>query len=144
MLACEVLVSDVQGLNDALTANETLLAEFATYLERPAPLDPIRTSYFCRVFALLLQKKTGEVRRRSLAQAARDREAERSHADRQMGAQTLAFMQSQPRMLEALLQHLDTSAVIDLLVRIVSCAENPSGTDAIKARLFCHRGPGPP
>ena len=62
MLACEVLVSDVQALNDALIGNEALLADFLAYFERPAPLDPIRTSYLCRVFSLLLQNKTGEVR----------------------------------------------------------------------------------
>ena len=37
-------------------------------------------------------------------------------------------------MIESTLAHIGTSAVIDLLVRIVSCAENPSGAAAIKVR----------
>jgi len=63
MLACEVLSSDVAALNDAIISNEALLQDFLKFMDAPAPLDPIRASYFARIFTLLLQKKTGEVRR---------------------------------------------------------------------------------
>ena len=140
MLACEVLVSDVQALNDALVSNEDLLAEFLKFLDRPAPLDPIRTSYFCRVLSLLLQKKTGEVRAGPHCRRPRDRPPLSAHvvAGRASVArcdpltQTLAFLQHQQNLFETALRHIGTSAVIDLLVRIVSCAENPTGASAIK------------
>ena len=64
MLSSEVFMSDVAALNEALLGNEALLQEFFRFLERPAPLDPIRVGYFCRILMLLLQKKTSDVRRR--------------------------------------------------------------------------------
>lgn len=47
----------------------------------------------------------------------------------------LAFIQSQPNVVERLLRHVETPAFVDLLVRIMQLDEQPSGSGVLEVSL---------
>lgn len=49
-------------------------------------------------------------------------------------AQMLAFIQSQPAVVERLLRHIETPAFADLLVRIIQLDELPAGAGVLEVR----------
>ena len=61
-LAAEVFGCEILTLCECLIRQDTALANFWKFLEKPAPVNPIQASYFCRVFGVLLTKKPTEVR----------------------------------------------------------------------------------
>lgn len=51
-------------------------------------------------------------------------------------AQMLAFIQSQPSVIERLLLHVETPSFVDLLVRIIQLDEQPGGGGVLEVRTF--------
>ncbi|KAL1917612.1 uncharacterized protein VTP21DRAFT_4005 [Calcarisporiella thermophila] len=101
-LACEIFSS---GLNiDAVTENWDLLARFWKFLDRPSPLNSLQSSYFNRVICALLSKKTAEM---------------------------LEFIKSQGDVVNKFLFHIETSAIVDLLVNIIRLEELPEGAGVV-------------
>lgn len=47
----------------------------------------------------------------------------------------LAFIQSQPNVVERLLRHVETPAFVDLLVRIMQLDEQPTGSGVLEVSL---------
>jgi SIT4 phosphatase-associated protein len=47
----------------------------------------------------------------------------------------LAFIQSQPSVVERLIKHIETTAISDLLFRIIQLDEHPSGTGVLEVLL---------
>ena len=61
-VSSEVFACEIFPLCDAVTSNVELLTNFWTFLDRPAPLNPLHASYFSKVNGVLLQKKPAEVK----------------------------------------------------------------------------------
>lgn len=60
----------------------------------------------------------------------------------ELHAQMLAFIQSQPSVVERLLRHIETPSFVDLLVRIIQMDEQPRGAGVLEVRfLSCHNLP---
>lgn len=53
----------------------------------------------------------------------------------------LAFIQSQPNIVERLLQHIETPSIVDLLVRIIQLDEQPGGVGVLEVSHI--RAPSP-
>nr|XP_023664821.1 serine/threonine-protein phosphatase 6 regulatory subunit 2-like isoform X3 [Paramormyrops kingsleyae] len=95
-VACELLTSDVSPINDKLGADESLLEKLYGFLEQEPPLNPLLASFFSKIFGNLIARKTEQV---------------------------IAFLRKKEGFVSLLLKHIDTSAMMDLLLRLVSCVD---------------------
>ncbi|KAI8369972.1 SIT4 phosphatase-associated protein-domain-containing protein [Blakeslea trispora] len=135
-LASEIIACEIQPIIDAIVIDhkDDLLIQFWSYLDRPAQprrrantestkqeqqqqqqqqqqqeqftgLDSLQASYFCKTIGVLLSKYPIEM---------------------------MAFIQSDPSNLDKILSHLQTSAVMDLLLTLVRMEELPEGKGVVK------------
>ncbi|NWI98325.1 PP6R2 phosphatase, partial [Crypturellus undulatus] len=94
--ACELLTSDVPQINDKLGGDETLLNILYDFLEHEPPLNPLLASFFSKTIGNLIARKTEQV---------------------------IAFLRKKDQFISLVLKHIDTSAMMDLLLRLISCVE---------------------
>lgn len=106
-VAAEVLSSDNWSIYEALMENQTLLRAFWSFLERPAPLDPLQASYFTKVNESLFDKKTDEM---------------------------LDLLKSIEAAIPNMLRHVDCPMVMDLLLKIISLERTESGQGIVEVR----------
>ncbi|XP_041794393.1 serine/threonine-protein phosphatase 6 regulatory subunit 2 isoform X2 [Chelmon rostratus] len=97
-IACELLTSDVGVINDKLGNEEPLLETLYAFLEQPSPLNPLLASFFSKTIGNLITRKTEQV---------------------------LSFLRRKEGFLSLVLKHIDTSAMMDVLLRLISCVEPP-------------------
>nr|XP_039253529.1 serine/threonine-protein phosphatase 6 regulatory subunit 3-like isoform X1 [Styela clava] len=95
-LACELLISDVTQINDALGESEVVRKKLFSFLDREPPVNSLLASFFSKVVGILLSRKPEP---------------------------TLEYIKSQDDFLASVLKHLGTSAIMDLLLRMVTCVE---------------------
>lgn len=110
-VATEVLCSEIWTIVETCLNNsgKLLIPFWETVLDRP-PEDMktqmIMASHFAKINAVFLSKKPEEM---------------------------LAFIQSQPAVVERLLHHIETPAFADLLVRIIQLDDLPAGAAVLEA-----------
>ncbi|KAM8750618.1 serine/threonine-protein phosphatase 6 regulatory subunit 2 isoform 1-T2 [Acanthopagrus schlegelii] len=97
-IACELLTCDVGVINDKLGNEEPLLETLYSFLEQPSPLNPLLASFFSKTIGNLITRKTEQV---------------------------LSFLRRKEGFLSLVLKHIDTSAMMDVLLRLISCVEPP-------------------
>uniref|UniRef100_A0A8C6VQ28 Protein phosphatase 6 regulatory subunit 2 n=1 Tax=Nothobranchius furzeri TaxID=105023 RepID=A0A8C6VQ28_NOTFU len=97
-VACELLTCDVGVINDKLGNDETLLETLYAFLEQPSPLNPLLASFFSKTIGNLITRKTEQV---------------------------INFLRKKEGFLALVLKHIDTSAMMDVLLRLISCVEPP-------------------
>uniref|UniRef100_A0A672IJX7 Protein phosphatase 6, regulatory subunit 2b n=1 Tax=Salarias fasciatus TaxID=181472 RepID=A0A672IJX7_SALFA len=97
-IACELLTSDVGVINDKLGNEEPLLETLYAFLEQPSPLNPLLASFFSKTIGNLITRKTEQV---------------------------ISFLRRKEEFLSLILKHIDTSAMMDVLLRLISCVEPP-------------------
>ncbi|XP_036375745.1 serine/threonine-protein phosphatase 6 regulatory subunit 2-like [Megalops cyprinoides] len=95
-IACELLTSDVNHINDKLGSDESLLETLYRFLEQEPPLNPLLASFFSKTIGNLIARKTEQV---------------------------IAFLRKKDGFINQVLKHMDTSAMMDLLLRLISCVE---------------------
>ncbi|KAM6960595.1 serine/threonine-protein phosphatase 6 regulatory subunit 2 [Aplochiton taeniatus] len=98
-IACELLTCDVGVINDKLGDEEPLLEVLYAFLEQEPPLNPLLASFFSKTIGNLITRKTEQV---------------------------LNFLRGKEGFLSLVLKHIDTSAMMDLLLRLISCVEPAS------------------
>ncbi|GET04782.1 SAPS-domain-containing protein [Rhizophagus clarus] len=103
-VACEVLSCEIWAICEAVIDNVDLLNSFWQLLDRPPPLNPLQASYFTKVNVVFMQKKMSEM---------------------------VKFIQSIPNVIKKMLNHMDTSAIMDLLLKLISVEEYPEGAGVI-------------
>ncbi|KAM7414474.1 hypothetical protein PAMA_019343 [Pampus argenteus] len=97
-IACELLTCDVGVINDKLGNEEPLLEILYAFLEQPSPLNPLLASFFSKTIGNLITRKTEQV---------------------------ISFLRRKEGFLSLVLKHIDTSAMMDVLLRLISCVEPP-------------------
>nr|XP_019934111.1 PREDICTED: serine/threonine-protein phosphatase 6 regulatory subunit 2 [Paralichthys olivaceus] len=97
-IACELLTCDVGVINDKLGNEESLLETLYAFLEQPSPLNPLLASFFSKTIGNLITRKTEQV---------------------------INFLRKKEGFLSLVLKHIDTSAMMDVLLRLISCVEPP-------------------
>ncbi|KAF5928235.1 hypothetical protein HPG69_014840 [Diceros bicornis minor] len=97
--ACELLTCDVSQINDRLGGDETLLNLLYDFLDHEPPLNPLLASFFSKTIGNLIARKTEQV---------------------------IVFLKKKDKFISLVLKHIGTSALMDLLLRLVSCVE-PAG-----------------
>ncbi|XP_064175217.1 serine/threonine-protein phosphatase 6 regulatory subunit 2 isoform X1 [Anguilla rostrata] len=95
-VACELLTSDVSQINDKLGGDESLLETLYGFLEQQPPLNPLLASFFSKTIGNLIARKTEQV---------------------------ISFLRKKDGFVGLVLKHMDTSAMMDLLLRLISCVE---------------------
>ncbi|XP_077356790.1 serine/threonine-protein phosphatase 6 regulatory subunit 2-like isoform X2 [Festucalex cinctus] len=95
-IACELLTSDVSIINDKLGGEESLLEMLYHFLEQVPPLNPLLASFFSKTIGNLIARKTEEV---------------------------ITFLKKKEGFIGLVLKHIDASAMMDLLLRLISCVE---------------------
>ncbi|XP_068595839.1 serine/threonine-protein phosphatase 6 regulatory subunit 2 [Brachionichthys hirsutus] len=95
-IACELLTCDVGLINDKLGSEEPLLETLYTFLQQQSPLNPLLASFFSKTIGNLITRKTEQV---------------------------LGFLRRKEGFLSLVLKHIDTSAMMDVLLRLISCVE---------------------
>uniref|UniRef100_A0A8C9PK91 Protein phosphatase 6 regulatory subunit 1 n=1 Tax=Spermophilus dauricus TaxID=99837 RepID=A0A8C9PK91_SPEDA len=97
-VACEILTSDVPQINDALGADESLLSRLYGFLQSSDSLNPLLASFFSKVMGILINRKTDQL---------------------------VSFLRKKDDFVDLLLRHIGTSAIMDLLLRLLTCVERP-------------------
>ena len=118
-VSCEVLSCEIWSICETVVQNRDLLLNFWKFLDRPSPLNPLQASYFTKVNEQFLEKKTDEV----------------------IGVTTwfadclqmIPFIQSIPNIVPKLLRHIETSAIMDLLLKIISMEKTEPGSGIVEA-----------
>ncbi|XP_034529149.1 serine/threonine-protein phosphatase 6 regulatory subunit 2a isoform X4 [Notolabrus celidotus] len=95
-IACELLTSDVSLINDKLGADDSLLEMLYHFLEQDPPLNPLLASFFSKTIGNLIARKTEQV---------------------------ITFLKKKEGFIGLVLKHIDASAMMDLLLRLISCVE---------------------
>ncbi|KAM9824234.1 serine/threonine-protein phosphatase 6 regulatory subunit 2a [Neosynchiropus ocellatus] len=95
-IACELLTSDVSIINDKLGGDESLLEMLYHFLEQDPPLNPLLASFFSKTIGNLIARKTDQV---------------------------IAFLKKKEGFIGLVLKHIDASAMMDLLLRLISYVE---------------------
>ncbi|KAJ3099998.1 hypothetical protein HDU97_002605 [Phlyctochytrium planicorne] len=104
-LACEVLSCEIYAVCEAAIASTDLMTEFWKFLDKAAPVNPLQASYFSKVNNVFFQKKAGEM---------------------------VTFVRNQPDVVKKILNHIGTSAIADLLLKIISVEEVPEGQGIVQ------------
>ncbi|KAI8905934.1 SIT4 phosphatase-associated protein-domain-containing protein [Gorgonomyces haynaldii] len=103
-LAAEIFGCEIFTICEAVLKNLDMLKEFWALLDRPAPLPPLQANYFVKVNIVLLSKKTADM---------------------------IQFLRSQDDAVTRLLKHVGTSAISDLILKLISLDELPEGQGVI-------------
>ncbi|KAK2493875.1 hypothetical protein MC885_004513 [Smutsia gigantea] len=97
-VACEILMSGVPQINNVLGADESLLNRLYGFLQSSGSLNPLLASFFSKVMGILINRKTDQL---------------------------MSFLRKKDDFVDLLLRHIGTSAVMDLLLRLLTCLEQP-------------------
>ncbi|XP_038123730.1 serine/threonine-protein phosphatase 6 regulatory subunit 2a [Cyprinodon tularosa] len=95
-IACELLTSDVSVINDKLGGDESLLETLYKFLDQDSPLNPLLASFFSKTIGNLIARKTEQV---------------------------ITFLKKKEGFIGLVLKNIDASAMMDLLLRLISCVE---------------------
>ncbi|KAG8177731.1 hypothetical protein JTE90_026573 [Oedothorax gibbosus] len=101
--ACELLTFDIPQINDALASDKALLEKLYNFLTVDGPINPLLASFFSKTMGLLVTKKT-EV----MCEFFKDKD-----------------------FISLILKHLDTSAIMDLLLRFLTIENSKMQTTVI-------------
>uniref|UniRef100_A0A5F8HJG6 Protein phosphatase 6 regulatory subunit 2 n=1 Tax=Monodelphis domestica TaxID=13616 RepID=A0A5F8HJG6_MONDO len=85
-----------EKINDKLGGDETLLNILYDFLDHEPPLNPLLASFFSKTIGNLIARKTEQV---------------------------ITFLKKKDQFISLVLKHIDTSAMMDLLLRLISCVE---------------------
>lgn len=92
-LACELLTSEVFTIVEQLSTSEYLMNMLWEFLDSSTPLNPLLASFISKVLGMLLNKETNVI---------------------------IKYIKSKEGFISKFLRHLGTSAIMDLLLQMVS------------------------
>ncbi|KAL6757992.1 SIT4 phosphatase-associated protein-domain-containing protein [Haematococcus lacustris] len=97
--SCEVFCCEVEAVFNTLLEDEELMQLLFSLLSQPAPLSSKTAGYFGRVVGTLLLRKTNEM---------------------------MQYLQDKPAILAALVNHVGTTSIADIVKRIVGADDQAS------------------
>jgi hypothetical protein len=111
LIACEILACEIPQLIDAIVIeHQDILQDFWNFLNLPYSSEAtysFQSSYFCKIITIFLTKRTLEM---------------------------LDFIKSTPENLEKILCHLQSSAIMDLLLTLVRLEELPEAKGTVQVK----------
>jgi len=106
-IASEVITCDVPQINEKLSSDTTLLDKMYAFLEGTPPLNPLLTSFFSKAFGVLITR----------------RPEQNWYSYQYTCLQVIEYIKVKEGFTGLLLTHIATSAVMDLLLRLITCVE---------------------
>jgi len=106
-IASEVITCDVPQINEKLSSDSALLDKMYSFLESPPPLNPLLTSFFSKAFGVLITR----------------RPEQNWYSYQYTCLQVIEYIKAKQGFTGLLLTHIGTSAVMDLLLRLITCVE---------------------
>ncbi|XP_043504065.1 serine/threonine-protein phosphatase 6 regulatory subunit 3 isoform X2 [Polistes fuscatus] len=106
-VACELLTCDVPTLNEKLAGDKTLLNKLYAFIDTDQPLNPLLASFFSKTIGVLVARKSDQ----------------NWYSYQFTCLQVIEFLQGQQNCVDLLLQHLETSAIMDLILKLVTQVE---------------------
>ncbi|NXN46712.1 PP6R3 phosphatase, partial [Rhinoptilus africanus] len=97
-ISCELLTSDVSQINDRLGEEESLLMKLYSFLLNESPLNPLLASFFSKVLSILISRKPEQI---------------------------VDFLKRKHDFVDLIIKHIGTSAIMDFLLRLLTCIEPP-------------------
>ncbi|XP_029047430.1 serine/threonine-protein phosphatase 6 regulatory subunit 3 isoform X2 [Osmia bicornis bicornis] len=107
-IACELLTCDVPTLNEKLADDDTLLAKLYSFIDTDQPLNPLLASFFSKTIGVLVARKTDQ----------------NWYSYQYTCLKVLDFLKSRQTCVDLLLHHLETSAIMDLVLKLVTQLED--------------------
>ncbi|KAI8814145.1 SIT4 phosphatase-associated protein-domain-containing protein [Cladochytrium replicatum] len=104
-VASEIFNCEIFALCEAMLANTALLESLWAMLDRPAPMNSLSASNFMKVNIVLFSKKTAEM---------------------------VTFIKNQSDVIEKLLNHIGTSAIADVLLKLITVDDVPEGSGIVE------------
>lgn len=96
--ACNLLTSDIIQIVDKLSGETSLLDQLWSFLETKKQLNALQASFFSKVMSMLLKSKTEMM---------------------------LDYIRGKSNAIQLFLDHIDTSAIMDLVLVLSSCCDIP-------------------
>jgi hypothetical protein len=96
-ISCELLTCDIPAINDAFFRDIALTNKLYTFLCNEPPLNPLLASYFAKIIGSLILRKTD---------------------------QFLDYIQAKDDFAPLFLKHINTSAIMDILLRFLTTIDN--------------------
>ena len=109
-VACELLTSDLDLISDALLEPQ-LLNKLYSFLESEKQLNPLLASFFSKTMSLLSVKRT---------------------------APLLRFLQTKDNFVQLILHHIETSAIMDFLLKLVTVDNEDMRSEIVQVSCSCH------
>ncbi|EEB18845.1 conserved hypothetical protein [Pediculus humanus corporis] len=95
-IACELLTCEVPPLSETLANDKALLGKLYSFLDTDAPLNPLLASFFSKTLSVLITRNSERV---------------------------LEFLKLKEDSISLLLKHLGTSAIMDLILNLITKVE---------------------
>ena len=95
-IASEIMTSDVNDIIEALVCDHSMLTKLYNFIDTDQQLNPLLASFFSKLMGLLFMKKTAVV---------------------------FDFLKSRD-LISLLLTHIETSAIMDLILKLIVSVDN--------------------
>ena len=122
-IASEVITCDVAQINERLSSDTSLLDKLYAFLETSPPLNPLLTSFFSKTFSVLITRRPEQVRADMVRVVIMLFCLQNWYSYQYTCLQVIEYIKSKPKFTSLLLTHLATSAVMDLLLRLITCVD---------------------
>ncbi|RWS09305.1 Serine/threonine-protein phosphatase 6 regulatory subunit 3-like protein [Dinothrombium tinctorium] len=96
-IACELLTSDVSSINEALISNSSLLNKLFSFIECGHQLNPLLASFFSKTMSLLSVKRCDAL---------------------------FEFLKTKEDFVIHVINHIETSAIMDFLLKLITASDN--------------------
>ncbi|OXU18567.1 hypothetical protein TSAR_013934 [Trichomalopsis sarcophagae] len=106
-VACELLTCDVPIFTEKLAANEMLLSKLYSFIDKDQPLNPLLASFFSKTLHALLRRASDQ----------------NWFSHQYVCLQVLESLKSRKNCVDLLLQHIQTSAIMDLILILLTKIE---------------------
>lgn len=106
-IACELLTSDMPVFNERLASDQIILSKLYAFLQNEHPLNPLLASFFSRTLGVLIARTSEQ----------------HWYSYQYSCLQVIEFLKSQQDCIDLFLKHLSTSAIMDLLLKLVTNIE---------------------
>jgi len=106
-VASEIMMCEVPQISSAICQDETLLEKLFSFMESESTLNPLLASFFTKAVGNILTRKS-----------------EQNWYDHQFICVQIVDFLKKKEFVKSALKHIGTSAITDLVLRLITCMEN--------------------